>query len=202
MSPDSAFRQLMHRLRRGDQDAAQVVFERYVNRLHGMARRKLHGPVRAKVDPEDVAQSVFKSFFRRQKGGFFQIGSDEDLWALLACITARKCGRLNRFFRKHKRNVGRELTQQLASADSAAVWEVQGEDPTPAEVAQVADLVQSLLASFELPVHRQIIQLRLQGFTQGEIADEVGRAEVTVQLVLRSVRQRLERWMEPELLPT
>ena len=62
MSTDGSFDQLMVRLRAGDPDAASVIFHGFVRRLIGLARTKLDAALQNKVDAEDVAQSVFKSF--------------------------------------------------------------------------------------------------------------------------------------------
>ena len=44
---------------------------------------------RQKVDPEDVVQSAFRSFFTRQAAGQFDVASWDDLWGLLVVITVR-----------------------------------------------------------------------------------------------------------------
>ena len=58
-----SFEELMRRLQSGDQDAAFKIFQDYSGRLAGLARTRLQGALAAKVDPEDVLQSVFRSFF-------------------------------------------------------------------------------------------------------------------------------------------
>ena len=44
--------------------AAQKIWERYFQRLVGLARKKLEGVPRRSFDEEDVALSAFDSFFR------------------------------------------------------------------------------------------------------------------------------------------
>lgn len=51
------FHDLMARLRQGDRDAAQVVFDRYLRRLAGLAATRLPRVLLSKLDPEDVVQS-------------------------------------------------------------------------------------------------------------------------------------------------
>src|SRR5437762_3488388 len=92
MSQEPSFEDLMERLRLGDERAAQQIFERFAHRLMGLARTRLSGGLRQKVDPEDVMQSVFKSFFRRHAEAQFDLSGWDSLWALLTVITLRKSG--------------------------------------------------------------------------------------------------------------
>src|SRR3954464_3897514 len=67
------FEALVDRLRAGDAEAAAEVFHRYVGQLVGLASGRLAGLLRAQADPEDVVQSVFRSFFTRQQQGQFDL---------------------------------------------------------------------------------------------------------------------------------
>jgi hypothetical protein len=67
----------------GDPDAARAVVDRYARRLAAVAAARLPAVARSKVDPEDVAQSVFRTFFRRHKAGQFHPEHRDALWALL-----------------------------------------------------------------------------------------------------------------------
>jgi RNA polymerase sigma-70 factor (ECF subfamily) len=98
MSPESSFADLMARLRAGDRDASALVFERFTRRLIGLARAHLDARLRQKVDPEDVLQSAYKSFFIRHARGEFDIDGWDGLWALLTVITVRKCSRVRERF--------------------------------------------------------------------------------------------------------
>lgn len=61
-------------LKEGDHEAAQKLWEKYLNRLVRLARMKLQNTPRRMEDEEDVAQSAFHSFFRAaQKGRFPQL---------------------------------------------------------------------------------------------------------------------------------
>jgi hypothetical protein len=56
-------------IRSGDAGAAAPVFQRFAGRLIAPARSRLGDRLRAKVDPDDVVQSVYKSFFLRHANG-------------------------------------------------------------------------------------------------------------------------------------
>src|SRR5581483_7579718 len=90
MTEDRSFRELMSQLRAGDETAAGEVFQRFAQRLIGLARTHLDSWIRQKEDPEDVVQSVYKSFFARYGEGQFRVANWNDLWSLLTLITLRK----------------------------------------------------------------------------------------------------------------
>src|SRR5206468_8875797 len=87
MPHDGPFDRLMADLRGGRPEAAREVFDRYARRLVGLAAAKLPGFARAKLDPEDVVQSVFRTFFRRHADGQFRPEHWDALWSLLAVLT-------------------------------------------------------------------------------------------------------------------
>src|SRR5262249_31781480 len=109
MSPDRSFEGVMARLRAGDNEAATRVFNRFANRLIELAQKKLNPKTRRKLDPEDVLQSVFRSFFARQAAGTLkEPESWDNLWGLLVVLTLRKCGRRINYFHLACRDVDRE----------------------------------------------------------------------------------------------
>jgi len=182
MNPNRSFDDLMARLRTRDDEAAQHVFERFGQRLIALARSRLDGRLRQKVDPEDVIQSVWKSFFIRQAKGQFDLRDWDSLWTMLTVITVRKCGRWREHFRAGVRDVAVEVP----------AWEVLDREPTPEEAALLTETVEQVLRGLEGP-QREIVLLSLQGHTVAEVSAAVGRTRRTVQRVLREVRQRLER---------
>jgi RNA polymerase sigma-70 factor (ECF subfamily) len=191
MPPDIAFAELMLRLRGGDADATREVFDRFVRRLVGLAASRLPPALSAKVDPEDVVQSVFRSFFLRQADARFSLENWDSLWSLLTVLTVRKCGHKIEYFQAGRRDVRREASPRPAS-DSASDWDVATPDPTPSEAALLAETLEEVLHSLR-EEQRPIVLLRLQGYSNREISEQVGCTERTVERVLKSVRDRLHQ---------
>jgi RNA polymerase sigma-70 factor (ECF subfamily) len=191
-SRDASFADLMARLRTGDDDAAAQVFHRFANRLVGLARVRLDGKIRQKMDPEDLLQSVFQSFFARYAAGqITDLESWDNLWAMLVVITLRKCGRRIDYFHAGRRDVRREVSVEPPSDQSDVDWDASAAEPTPLEAAMLAEVVERLLGSFE-GRHRQILALSLQGCPVPEISTQVGCTERTVYRVL----ERATEWLE------
>ena len=77
----------------GDQDAARQLWDRYFQRLVGLARVKLRRRRRPGLDQdaEDAALSALKNFYEAARRERFPLLKDrDDLWWLLIKITARK----------------------------------------------------------------------------------------------------------------
>lgn len=191
MSDESSFADLMVRLRAGDQRAAAEIFEQFQARLVALARSRLDAQVRRKEDPEDMVQSVFRSFFRRAAEGQFDVESRERLWSLLTVITLRKCGHHIDYFRAARRDVRREAAPQANPDDSAATWDAIAREPTPAEVAMLTDTVELLMSDLK-DRDRKILALALEGEPVPEISRMVGYSERTVERTLERVRKKLE----------
>jgi RNA polymerase sigma-70 factor (ECF subfamily) len=198
MSEGTSFADLVARLRAGDADAAGEIFQRFANRLIGLARSRLDARVRQKVGPEDIVQSVFRSFFIRHAAGQFDLPSWDSLWSLLTVITLRKCGHQVEHFRAACRDVAREA-EPPAGADSSASWEAIAREPTADEALQLTDTVEQLLAGLD-EEDRHIVELALQGQTAPEISARTGASERTVYRRLERVKGRLRR-LQGEALP-
>src|SRR4051794_14685985 len=79
------------RLKTGDAEAAQNLWDRYAQALVKAARKKLGDVPRTVADEEDVAQSVFSSICRGAAAGrFSDVRSRDELWWLLLSTTTQK----------------------------------------------------------------------------------------------------------------
>jgi RNA polymerase sigma-70 factor (ECF subfamily) len=186
MSPDDSFADVMARLRSGDPDAVAQVLRRFTHRLIELARVNLNMRLRQKVDPEDVLQSVYKSFFDRHAKGEMNFSSWDSLWAVLALITARKCGRWARLFHSARRDVEIEIP----AFDESAMMELFSEEPSPAEAAMLSEVVAQILEELGQR-DGEIFTLALQGHSAAEISDKLTRPARTVYRVLERIRIRL-----------
>ncbi len=197
MSVHDSVVDLMARLRTGEDAAAREVFARFTNRLVGLARSHLDGRLARKVDPEDVVQSAYKSFFVRQRDGELDIGSWDSLWGLLTVITVRKCADKAEHFKAGKRDMSREANQPTDS--SPALWQLAVDrEPSPEEAVYLAEAVEELFRVIDDPDERAILELSLQGYSATEISEKLGRAERSVRRLRERVGKRLKRMQTDE----
>jgi RNA polymerase sigma-70 factor (ECF subfamily) len=190
MSATWSFAELMDRLRAGDDDAAARVFRRFGRALVRLAREQLDSCVRQKCDPEDVVQSVYRSFFTRFRDGQFHFPGWDGLWGVLTLMTLRKCANRAEYFHAARRDADRELPLEGRPGDPP--WQPLDREPTPAEAAALTDLVERLMRDLD-ERERHMLSLSLQGCTVQEISPEVGRSERTVQRLLERVHKQLVR---------
>jgi RNA polymerase sigma factor (sigma-70 family) len=168
---------------------ATEVFNRFAQRLIGLARKQLRRAIGRKEDPADVVQSVYRSFFRRQREGQFDVESWDEIWRILVVITLRKCSKRIEYFRAARRDVRREVHLPAAWH---AVEQLVARDPTPTQATVLADTLEQLMSGLE-QTDQNILCMHLQGYTTQEISVSVGFAQRTVRRCLNMVRRRLSR---------
>ena len=185
------------RLAEGDPAAAEKIWQRYYERLVRFARHKLAGADRRASDEEDLAQSVFCSFFQAATAGRFPRLNDRDaLWRLLLVITSRKAASRARRDLALKRagEVGESaLVEAGMLGVGGGIDQVLGTTPTPEFAALAEEHCQRLLEVLGDDMLRQIAKLRLEGYTVDEISDRLGRAPGTIHRKLARIR---EIWQE------
>lgn len=185
MAEPSDDRQFLELWRAGDEGAAQKLFDAYVDRLVALARRRISQRLASRVDPEDIVQSVFRSFFGRLKAGYFRIEDQDDLCKLLMRITVHKTLRQIAFHKAAKRDPNQETCQ----GDSAQerLMELLDRDPTPDAAVAFIDQMEHFLSRMR-PQERQVLELRLQGCGTEEIAEKLGIYDRKVRRILERIR--------------
>ena len=187
-------------LKAGGDSAAQHLWERYYHRLVHLARARLrsaHG-AGAIEDEEDAALSAFDSFCRGAVHGRYpQLGDRDDLWRLLVVITVRKVlGQLER--RGARKRGGGKLAGESAligadAAEGGGLDRLIGREPSPELAALVIDEYRRLRDGLRTEALRQVLDLRLEGYTREEIAERLGCAERAVKRKLEVIR---EAWLQ------
>jgi RNA polymerase sigma-70 factor (ECF subfamily) len=158
--------------------------EQYRARLCQLVEQEMNRRFRRREDPEDVVQSAFRTFFRRNAKGEFHIDSSVDLWRLLVTITRHKILKHVEKLGAGKRNPKRE---EYAEGD-----DLRGQVPTPEEAAIAADLMEEALAGLD-ETYVKVLHMRLQNCTEEEIAAKLGCTRAFVRSKLNRIRDRLQR---------
>jgi RNA polymerase sigma factor (sigma-70 family) len=169
--------------------AARLIWQRYLRDLLELARNNLNKRIRRREDEEDVLQSMYKSFCLRQQRGEFDLASRDALWKLLVTITLRKARNAAKKQLREKRDVGREQTisdRDDGESDEWVLEQMDASGPSPAEAAVLNEALERRLEALADPELRQIAMLRLEGYTNREIADQFDCTE-------RSIERRMER---------
>ena len=203
-SPSDEVKQVLARIKRGDQAAASELFDRYkvklsklINNLFAEADTR----VRNKFEPEDVSQSVWRTFFRRHQAGEYQFQHWDALWSLLSFIVKCKFNNVCNYFRWQKRDPRMELRFVGPSDKATASWHALARDPSPEEAAAVKEQLEMLLARLS-ERQRKTLELHMEPPADGKketrdqhyrrIADAMRVSVATVRRWLSDIREHLE----------
>jgi RNA polymerase sigma-70 factor (ECF subfamily) len=177
---------LLSRFRRGSDDAPTLLYLRYAERLRALAVAQGSPGLAARVDPEDIVQSVFRTFFRRAAEGQYDVPEGEEIWKLLLVIGLHKIRAVGAFHRAARRDV-----RQTAAGEAydRAIDTRSGRDDSALDILRLVidELLEAVPAS-----HRPIVELRIEGYEIAEIAQRTRRSKRTVERVLQAFRQRLD----------
>lgn len=185
--PEDSDHQLLEQYRNGQMEASTRLYLKYADRLLGMTSRKSSSEVTRQVDPEDIVQSVFRTFFRRVDEGHYDVPESEDIWKLLLVITLNKIRTVVAYSRAAKRD-GRRTESDLGfDFEQAKV-----DDRDEIALASLKMVIDEILSEL-IEVNREIVKLRIEGYEIDEIARQVQRSKRTVERVLQEFRTRLAK---------
>ena len=179
---------LLEQVKNDDSSAANKVYNRFAERLIHHAAKHISQVFNAKIDPEDIVQSVFRSFFVRHRVDKIRFESWNDLFSFLLLVTSRKCGEKARMLLAEKRSVNREqvLDPEMSPEQNFGV----AGDPTPDQVAIFNETLTTLMEPMS-ESQRTIVHMRMKNYTYAEIGDKLGRTERTVYRTLGEIRDRM-----------
>lgn len=178
--------QLLQMYQAGQSAAATAIFDRYVARLIALARSRIGAKLQRRVDPEDIVQSAYRSFFVHAREGEYQLNEAGDLWRLLASITLHK---LYGQIEKHtaaKRSIDYEAPTDMA-VNTTTVPE-----PAPEEVVAIVEELRLVIRELP-PEERLVLTASLQGQSNSEISRSLDKSERTVRRLLANARQKIEQ---------
>lgn len=175
--------------RTGDPDAIQHLWSRYYEKLVRLARSRLRGAPRRFQDEEDFAAHALDSFHRGlQCGRYPDVADREGLWRLLMALTANKVVDGLRHERRAKRGGGQTLDEAVFG-DGPGLAEAIADEPTPEVAAAFADVLDRVLAKLDDDTLRRVALLRMDGYSNEEIAQELGCVERTIERKLNVIRR-------------
>jgi RNA polymerase sigma factor (sigma-70 family) len=180
---DPTSQMLLNRLITDDSVGAKAIFDRYVERLLKLARSHLSAKLRRRLDPEDIVQSAYRSFFVHANNGEFQLQRAGDLWRLLAGITLNKLYRQVERQTADKRSLNREENvEALDACDSIT--------PSVAEVVALAEVMGLIVARLS-DDERSVLIARLHGADWDEIGISVEKSPRTVRRLLEQAENKI-----------
>jgi RNA polymerase sigma factor (sigma-70 family) len=174
------FESLLERLRLGDEDAAWELVCEYGPHVMAVLRRRLRNQIRVRIDSQDLAQAVWKSFFIGI-GDMAEIRSPEQLMAAL--VRMAHCKLLNAYRDQLYAQV-RGAVQEVPFVPQDADGErIAGREATPSQFAIARERWQQMLKE-KSPEQQEVLRRRMCGESYEAIADSLGISARTVQRVV------------------
>lgn len=176
-------------LRKGDGAAAEKIWSRFFDRLVSVARRAMQTSNRRVADEEDVASTVLASLCSQaERGQLPDIHNRDDLWRMLLARLRNEVVDHVRNDARAKRGSGRVRGDSVWGT-SIGLDGVDGLEPTPQLLIEMEEELQLLLSKLPNAILRTIVNLKLQCYSNSEIALQLGVSERTIERKLCIVRE-------------
>ncbi|MCG8584873.1 MAG: hypothetical protein MI757_09200 [Pirellulales bacterium] len=188
--------------------------KRFRERLCQRVRAKMNEKYLRREAPEDVVQSVFRTYFRRNAEGGYDLKSVDDLWNLLRAITRLKILKHVEYHKAASRDIDREVYEYdgshavrnptsderlLAGVLLDILTDSRASSDSPTEVywlqlhgLEISEIAKRILDDLD-STYRDTLQHWLLGSTVSETADEMGMGYDQVKLRRKRLRERMAR---------
>ena len=172
------------------------LLEEHLPNLRGFVRLRAGGLVRSMESQSDIVQSVCREVLENRER--FQHGGEEGFRRWLYTTVLRKLGHRAEYYRAQKRDLDRVSPLEDGGAERE-VLESYRKFCTPSQALRTREEVERIEAAFDqLPEHyREVITLaRLAGLTHAEIAEQTGRSEGSVRMLLYRGLEQVSELLE------
>ncbi|MGB7346328.1 MAG: ECF-type sigma factor [Pirellulaceae bacterium] len=194
MSDDTNVSHWIDLIKHGDSVAANRIWQHYFDRLVRSVRQKLNGQSRSVSDEEDIALSVFDSFYCAvQKGRFPDLSDRDDLWRLLLRMSARKVVDKHRHDQRQRRGGGVKHQSLDRARDDQNIMEAIGEEPTPEMVLMMQESVELFFSHLGVGQLRDLAVAKLEGYSNAELALRFACSERTIERRLHLIREKCQQ---------
>ncbi|MGE3817953.1 MAG: ECF-type sigma factor [Isosphaeraceae bacterium] len=177
-------------LRQGDEAAAGRLWDHLHRRLLTLAEREVAHKAPSGFDGEDVALSAFHTLCQSlRQGRYGDVDNRDELWQLLLVITINKARRRVRDENRLRRGGG------LSRSDDGGEFlsSIVSPEPDPQMVSMAREECQRLLGSLGSRDLQLVVLLKAEGYTDEQVAENLGCTRRTVQRRLALIR---DLWAE------
>lgn len=180
-------------MKEGDEQAEEQIWKAYFPKLVTFARHKLAGTRKREFDEEDVAIMALNNLFRAvSEQRLPKLDDRLDFWRVLVVIAVREANGHRRRNQTQKRGAGTVRGESVFirrdELAQSGIEQAAGSQPTPDAVAELAESCQRMIDELEDPELQRIALLKLEGYANREIAEQLGCVERTVERRLERIR--------------
>ncbi len=176
---------LLSRLNQGDPEALGQIFQTYEPYLRMVIRRQMSARLRAKFDSTDIVQSVWAEIVDGLRHAKWSFETHDQLRAFLVKMTRH---RFVDKLRRQRRILKHEMTLPPQDVETLAVTG----SPRASECVYAEELWHQMLKLCP-PAHYQVLQLKRQGASLDEIAQQTGLHKGSVRRILYQIGRMVAR---------
>lgn len=189
---------LLERLKKGDEQVGGQIWQRYMQDLIALSRRRLNRATNRKLsDEEDIAVCAFNAFLMGVRANRFQkLDNRDDLWQVLVMLADRNAIDQIRKLNSKKRGEGKVRGESVFvdqdpsnPSKSIGISALVDDQPTPEFAVQFGEEVRARLSKLNSEELNEIVMLRLEGYTNQEIADRFNLSLSTIERKLKLIRK-------------
>jgi DNA-directed RNA polymerase specialized sigma24 family protein len=181
---------------------AQPLWERYFKRLLSECERRIGRKRLAMHDGDDLAATVLEALISGTlQQRFPKLRDREQLWMLLLTISARKVANARRDEHAQIRgggNVVQENVLAQAADDGFSLDSVMKEEATPEMAEMLVETLEYLGRALPDASLRRIAELKMEEYTNQEIANAMNVAKPTVERKLGRIKALLREWSKDQ----
>ena len=190
LTPSEAneFTELLRLANAGDSAAQCQLCEQYEQQVRIVARVLLGAQLRPYLDSIDLLQSVHRSLLAGIRDQRIDISTPEKLVGLACTMVRRKIARK---WRVHRKQIRLEHAGTGEAFLFSTLSSLSNQEQPPDKQAEFNNSLAHLCNSLS-EIERTMLQRRLEGYTTGEVAQELGMQPVAIRVRWTRQRQRLE----------
>jgi RNA polymerase sigma factor (sigma-70 family) len=188
MADDVPFRELLARVRQGDQAAANEIVRQYEPLVRAAARQPLDAlSLRRIMDSADISQAVLANFFLSMADGAFNLQDEDQLVKLLITMARNRVRDEARRERAERRGGG-----GVADESDHCLAGLQADEPTPSSI--VSDRELSELVYSKLPAEiRLLAEARVAGVEWTQLATQHNSTPQALRKKMARAMEKLAR---------
>jgi RNA polymerase sigma factor (sigma-70 family) len=201
-APPESLSACLPKLLAGDDKTFDLAFQQFFERICLVVKQQFQNNKFRHADEEDIALSVFNALHQAiQNKKYEQLEDTRQLFNLLKTIAKNKAIGLLRAEESLKRGAGRLRGDSVFAKPDELVgngWDmVQGAEPAPDYIAALNDSWQNALGQLTADLQR-IALLKIQGYENLEIAQELGISLSTVERRVAILKTKLQYWNQAQ----
>lgn len=181
--PNKAFRRLLRRARKKDQAACKALVEMFQTEIYRTVRLPLIGiGLQSVIDPMDICQAVFASFFARVVDGPYELREPNQMRQLLLTMAR------NKVTDEARRYMAQRRSQQRRVTDEDCLAGVPADQSTPSSIVGKRELLSQIKKNLT-PEERYLLEQRGLGREWANLSVELGVGP-------EALRKKLDRALE------